>query len=863
MSYSIDTPAMSESSRPIRMLMPLCLVAAAFLLFAPEARAQGTAPQSASASSDTVNVARPTGEKEEDRASILAALEEVGPGGTVQFAPGTYLVGELIRVTTSDITLLGHPDGTTLRGCHPGDFVEHMVALFACNGLELAGGRQTVRDLTFEYAWHGLFIGCCFPSDLAALEAGDVPPHRHDQPGGHLIEGNTFRNSSNGMRVVGRSAEPIVIRGNRFINTFHALVINGGTAHFVDNDVSTPDPAAVPIQGRNGGAITVMPDPPVRECGQNILAGNRIVDYADAIRIFVADPGARCERNVVRANTIVVRRNPLGGRRHAITMGSPSDTTVVGVPLAITNRMSAEGSSRGGAGVEGVAVVGNHLIEGNRIIGADGLGIEIRGSSGNRIVDNHVSGIEERDPFPGNTTHSMDPEAWRNANGSGIWMSAGSDENEVVRNVFEDIAGAAVVLEGNNNRVELRSADDAVRDQGRGNQVRMADGPTAMLYSEDEGEPRYEEKFIDIGGIRLHYIDFGGAGIPILFTAGSRSAETWGGFAPRFTDSHRVLAITDRGVPPSEGEKAGFARRADDILALLDTLGMERAILVANSNPAQILIYLAEHHPERLAGLVFLAPASEAGLDSVEDPSGAMYMVERGFLSVQGRDPDEAGNWDEEDLYLPNYLASDAATIAVPALTFVNLEGTRGLERSYYPLEVAELVASGGLAIPDSTARTYFERLAADEAMQAEVRAAWDGTFVPVFHANEQAFFRAFGDHLRVVRLDVPLMNGVPVVTGYEYRDAPELVEPHIRRFLEEVNSAELTRQDSVVSWLADRAVPTTRCAPFARSEMCARLSPKAGSLTPTRSGGAWGSRQGSGPRHGNVIPFGKDLHRR
>jgi parallel beta-helix repeat protein len=475
------------------MLMPLCLAAAAFLLFVPEARAQALPPHSASASPGTVYVAPPTGEKEEDRASILAALEEVRPGGTVQFAPGTYLVGELIRVTTSDVTLLGHPDGTILRGCHPSDFVEFMVAGFACNGLELAGGRQTVRDLTFEYAWHGLFIGCCFPSDLAEMQSADGPPHRHDQPGGHLIEGNTFRNSSNGMRVVGRSAEPIVIRDNRFINTFHALVINGGTAHFLDNDISTPDPAAVPIQGRNGGAIIVMPDPPVRECGENIIAGNRILDYADAILIYVPDPGTRCERNVVRNNTIVVRRNPLGNRREAITMGSPFDTTVVGIPVSITNRVRAGGSSPSDAGAAGVgadAFIGYHRIEGNRIIGADGLGIEIRGSSGNRIADNHLSDIKERIPFPGNTTHSMDPEAWRDANGSGIWISAGSDGNVVAGNTFDAVAGPAVFLEGDNNRVELRSASDTVRDQGSSNRVSGPGGLARAAAPAQAGVPR-------------------------------------------------------------------------------------------------------------------------------------------------------------------------------------------------------------------------------------------------------------------------------------------------------------------------------------------------------------------------------------
>lgn len=300
-----------------------------------------------------------------------------------------------------------------------------------------------------------------------------------------------------------------------------------------------------------------------------------------------------------------------------------------------------------------------------------------------------------------------------------------------------------------------------------------------------------ESKFVHIDGAQLHYLDFGGEGVPILFTGGSRAADTWVEFAARFTDQHRVVALTDRGVPPSEGEGGGYVRRAHDILAVLDSIGADRAVLVANSNPASILVYVAEHHPERVAGLVFLAPDSEAGFESVTDPSRAMQMVERALLSTQGRDPDEAGQWEEEDLYRPRYLAADGPTISIPALTFVNRNGTRGLEHSYYPLQVAQMVAAGSLAVPDSLSRAYFERLATEPDLQREVRASWDSIFATAIIANEQAFFQAFGQHLRIVRLEVPEMGGAPVVTGYEYRDAPDLIEGEIRRFLAEVRARE------------------------------------------------------------------------
>jgi hypothetical protein len=81
-----------------------------------------------------------------DRASILAALEQVQPGGTIQFAPGTYLIGgEIIRIAVPRLTLLGHPEGTTLRGCGPDEMAREPGAVARderCNLLELAGAGR-------------------------------------------------------------------------------------------------------------------------------------------------------------------------------------------------------------------------------------------------------------------------------------------------------------------------------------------------------------------------------------------------------------------------------------------------------------------------------------------------------------------------------------------------------------------------------------------------------------------------------------------------------------------------------------------------------------------------------------------------
>jgi parallel beta-helix repeat protein len=440
---------------------------------------------------DTVHVAPPRGELRADRASILAALERLQPGGTVQFAPGTYLIGEMIRVTEPRVTLLGHADGTTLRGCDPEDFADMETAMELCNGLELAGARQTVRGLTFEHAFWALHLGCCYDErasyDFPDGTSQELPLVRPTE-GGHLVEGNTFRSNSSGIRVNGGWTEPAIVRGNGFIDNWHGVSINGHTVHVLDNHFSVPQPERVPNFGYPWDAIKIAPPMPIQgetgppACIGNVIAGNTIEGYVDGIRVEVYLPGSICRENVIRDNTITVRRahNPSGVHFH--DGGDPSDSTVVGVPIALLN----DPMSSGAAASDPPAVVEANIVEGNRIFGAEGIGIEVLRSSRNRIVNNVIEGIVAREPFPGNTVAGA-PDAWRDANGSGIWISPGSDGNEIIANTFIDVAAHAVVLEGYGNTVETRSVADGVRDLGSGN--RVSDGPPGAWHPCD-GTPR-------------------------------------------------------------------------------------------------------------------------------------------------------------------------------------------------------------------------------------------------------------------------------------------------------------------------------------------------------------------------------------
>ena len=408
---------------------------------------------------DTVFVAAPMGERETDRAGIIKALEEVEPGGTVLFGPGTYkLGGEIIRITIPNITLLGHPEGTTLFGCERREFSMENIKEFGnnCNGLEIYAGGVSVRDITFENFFWGLHIGCCWET-LPKMMPGD---------GGHTIEGNTFKGNSNALRVTGFWSQPTVVQNNQFLNNWHSIAVYGTTVHILNNKITAPEPGEVQGFGFPAEGIHLARPLELDEsakdvgfsCKNNVISGNYIEGVTEGIIMTADVPAITCRNNSVSNNTIIISRANPSVFPYFLSVQTGGDSTVVGVPLALRGHWR------------------DNNIEDNNIQGAEGLGIEIRGGTNNRIVNNKITGVSRREPFPGNSIAAIpilggDPETWRSANGSGIWLSPGSNDNEIRNNRFENIAFAAVFVEGDKNQVEVLKKTDSVRDMGKGNLV--------------------------------------------------------------------------------------------------------------------------------------------------------------------------------------------------------------------------------------------------------------------------------------------------------------------------------------------------------------------------------------------------------
>lgn len=123
----------------------------------------------------------------------------------------------------------------------------------------------------------------------------------------------------------------------------------------------------------------------------------------------------------------------------------------------------------------------------------------------------------------------------------------------------------------------------------------------------------HKSGFVSVGGgIRLHYLDWGGDGPALVFLPGlGCNAHIFDSFAPRFTDRFHVLGLTRRGHGDSDYPETGYDidTLTEDIRQFLDHMGIERVILAGHSLAGIELSHFSALYPHRVIKLVFLDAA--------------------------------------------------------------------------------------------------------------------------------------------------------------------------------------------------------------------------------------------------------------
>ena len=388
----------------------------------------------------TVFVADPTGDRVQDRNAVAMAFERARPGDVVQFGPGTYLIGgEPMIIGTPGISLRGHAEGTTLLGCSREERTEGVP----CGGFLLAGEAQHVSGLRFEVFRGALWVLDPEVAGLAERDPAFV--------GGQVLEDNHFEEISSVYLLLDADST-VYFRRNVFRNSWHPIVAAGRNIHVLDNELSVPSPEDGP-GGHPDFGIAAAPNDGV--CESILIEGNRIDGHSTGV-MFRIDPnrdlGATCSDITVRDNDITLRpiympevdpRVPESewAERAGKLAIAPAIRLQNLQSLAVTGLLVDRSPPEGGWPPEMAdARMHDITVEGNRIVGAVGVAIEVADVTDSRIIDNEIevrpaTSAEEIEAL----TNAWRPGLWvrlglvEEVNGSPVWVSEGS-RNVVVRN---------------------------------------------------------------------------------------------------------------------------------------------------------------------------------------------------------------------------------------------------------------------------------------------------------------------------------------------------------------------------------------------------------------------------------------------
>jgi len=120
---------------------------------------------------------------------------------------------------------------------------------------------------------------------------------------------------------------------------------------------------------------------------------------------------------------------------------------------------------------------------------------------------------------------------------------------------------------------------------------------------------------------KLHYVIEGAAGKPVLVMSNSlgTTLEMWAPQMAALTTHFRVLRYDTRGHGRSALPSASFGMHelAEDVIAIMDHAGIERAHFCGLSMGGMTGMYLARHHAARFERLVFANTAALIGPASV------------------------------------------------------------------------------------------------------------------------------------------------------------------------------------------------------------------------------------------------------
>jgi len=130
---------------------------------------------------------------------------------------------------------------------------------------------------------------------------------------------------------------------------------------------------------------------------------------------------------------------------------------------------------------------------------------------------------------------------------------------------------------------------------------------------------------IDVNGIQMAYLEWGTSGVPLIWAHGSGSTgyELINVAEPLVEAGFHVYAITYRGHGQTQVTDYDFSLKhiADDIIAMMDKLGIKKAVIGGLSLGGNVATAFYDEYPERALGLAL----EDGGAHAPEPRTLAFY----------------------------------------------------------------------------------------------------------------------------------------------------------------------------------------------------------------------------------------------
>src|SRR3954469_19039201 len=161
--------------------------------------------------------------------------------------------------------------------------------------------------------------------------------------------------------------------------------------------------------------------------------------------------------------------------------------------------------------------------------------------------------------------------------------------------------------------------------------------------------------YADVNGLALHYEEHGSGEPLVLLHGGIGTGEMFGAILPELSAGRRVITVDLQG----HGGTADVDRplrpelMADDIAALLDHLGLERADVMGYSLGGMVALRTAIQHPARVRRLVLVSasfrrdgshPEAVVPMDQMS-PAGAQPMKQSPLYEQYARLAPRVEDW--------------------------------------------------------------------------------------------------------------------------------------------------------------------------------------------------------------------------